>query len=450
MKERLSAFWQTFWGKIVKTFDKRLRKEKQFGIQEYSDTENINLLSAVVTKLTNLAMIEATFDVESDSTVAEPLKELCKGLEDKRFEITSQMLGLGDYAVFPATDRNGNLFNSFLDGNHFVISRVDGENIAEIYGIIDEYCDNKGKSYKLIRHHRLEQNGDLFVEVFTVNNTWERDSFEYWRDKQTAVVFQNANHIGVGFYKSPVTARGESNIRGVALNYGCAEIEGKIFEDIANRDTEMNNGKSILFADEQILTRSNEGGNELKNSKGFKIIDNIFRKRNKAGATGTDIDVYNPNLRIVEYTSKLNEDLALYEMQLGLSKGILTEAEATQNATATEINTSNANTVSMLNNIQNAIDKGNVETLKADGIYLNIPEDLWAYKSDYYNAFENPAEQWQRLSEAVDKGAAEVSDLTQWLFPKMTAEEIEEKLSKIKEKQTVDTDAAIERALMGA
>lgn len=439
----IRQFWSTFWQKIKVTYNKILRRDlsdkKSVG---YGETDKINLLAIAVNKITNLSMIEATYEVISDSSIVDRLKELCKNLEDKRFKITNEMLGYGDYVVFPATNKKGDIFHSFVDAEHFVISETDGEELMEIYGVLDEYNDTRGNFYKLVRHHKLAPDGDLLVEIFTVNKNWERVTLPEWKNKEIKVVYKNAEHIGIGHYKSPIMSRGRDSVYGKPLNYGCGEIECKIINDINNRDNEMNNGKSIIFADERIVEQSK--GN------GYSINENIFPKKIIAGQGGNDIDIYNPNLRISEYNSKLAEDLSLYESQLGFSKGMLTDANPTNSATATEINVSNASTISLLNNIQNAVDKGNIETLKADCVFLNISFDLWEYKSDYYNPFENPQAQFERLSSAIDKGAVEVEDMTKWLFPKLSEEEIAEKLTKIQEKKSIDTEAAINRALGGA
>lgn len=441
--EDLKRFWAVFWSRVKVTYNKLLRRNDDTkSAVKFSETDKINLLAIAVNKITNLSMIEATYEVISDSVIVEPLKKLCKNLESKRFKIAYEMLGNGDFFVFPATNKKGEIIHTYVDAKHFVISETDGEDLTEVYGVLDEYNDTKGNSYKLIRHHKLTPNGDLLVEIFTVNKSWERVFLPEWKEKEITVVYKNANHIGIGHYRSPVIERNTESVYGKPLNYGCGEIENKILNDIHNRDNEMENGKSIIFADERIVDKQRESG--------YKISENIFPKKIVAGQGSNDIDIYNPNLRIAEYNSKLAEDLALYESQLGFSKGMLTDANPTNSATATEINVSNASTIALINNIQTAIDNGNIETLKADCVFLNIAFDLWEYKSDYYNPFENPQAQFERLSTAIDKGAVEVSDMTKWLFPKSSEEEIAEKLAKIEEKKAFDTEAAINRALGGA
>ena len=177
-------------------------------------------------------------------------------------------------------------------------------------------------------------------------------------------------------------------------------------------------------------------------------MDNIIPVQARSGE-GSNIDIFNPTLRFSEHYGKLMADFALYEKQIGTSKGILTENETTETATATAVKRANADTLSMLDNIRNAIDDGNEMTLEADGIYLNVSKDLWHYTSDWFDPFEDPDIQWQRLIEAKQNGAAETEDMIQWLFPDMTEEEIADKIERIGTKQAADTEGALERILMG-
>ena len=87
-------------------------------------------------------------------------------------------------------------------------------------------------------------------------------------------------------------------------------------------------------------------------------------------------------------------------------------------------------------------------TLRADSVYLNIRSELWSYKSDYYDPFEDPSEQWTRLREAKEAGAAEAADLVKWLNPDFTKEQIDEKMTHISESNASVSNQALEQALL--
>lgn len=440
MFEKFKTFWNVFIDSIKQAYNKAF-KPIEDTVQSWRDTGKINLLDIFVGKLNNLANTEATFEVISDSTQAEPLKKLCKDIEDKRFNITAEMLATGDYYIFPATNSKGEIIHSYLTQQQVRILDMDGESITEAYGIIDWYIDKSNKVYYLLRHHKLDLNGTLNISYSVMSDNGKKTTLDRWADLDgREYSFINANHIGFGRYKSPIDSRGKSPIYGVPLNYGCGEIEQRIFNDYKLIEDEFTNGKSVIFTDPRNLMKDEE-------RKQYRIADNIIPIQSRAGQTGNNIDIFNPELRWTPHYSKLVEDMAIYERQVGTSKGILTDNETAYTATATAVKRANSDTMSLIDKIHNAVDVGNVMTLNADSVFLNISPELWQYKSDYYDPFEDPAEQWQRLIEAKQNNVAESADLVKWLFPNMSDDEIQEKLQRIDESIQSDTASAIERAM---
>lgn len=443
MFDKLKRFWTAFWSSIKQAYNQAFKNKPESDVQGWRDISAINFLAIFVTKLNNLVNSEATFDVESDSTQAERLKTLCKDLESKRFDITGGMLADGNYYVFPATNEKGELIHSYLASDQVCILNADGDDITEAYGVIDWYTDNDNKDYFLLRHHELDTNGTLTISYEVVDKTFKPTTLEKWGQYQDETYqFVGANHIGFGWYKSPADSRGLSPIYGVPLNFGCKEIEKKIFNDLKLIDDEFKNGKSVIFTDPRNVLKDTE-------TKGYKIAENIIPIQQRGGQSGANIDIFNPTLRYSEHYSKLVGDMALYERQVGTSKGILTDNETSYTATATAVKRANSDTLALIDKIRNAIDIGNKMTLEADAVFLNVSADLWNYTSDYMDPFEEPDTQWERLIEAKNNGAAETSDLVRWIFPRLTAEEIDEKIARIKEDEAVGTDEAIERVLSG-
>ena len=88
-------------------------------------------------------------------------------------------------------------------------------------------------------------------------------------------------------------------------------------------------------------------------------------------------------------------------------------------------------------------------TLKADAVFLNIAEDLWNVTFDFYDSFEDADKQYERISNAVDRGVLEKEDELRWLYPNMTDEEIADKLARISAQAQTNTDNALERILNG-
>lgn len=442
MFQKIKTFWSAFWSAIKSAYNKAFKEIPKDNTQDYRDIKSINFLAIFVSKLNNLSSIESTYDVVSDSAQADKLKDLCKDLESKRFDITSEFLGTGDYWCFPSHTSSGELFHRYVTQDRVRILDMDGEKITDLIGIIDEYVDNNNKIYYLNRRHTL--NGDtLVVETYVTNERNERAYLDEWSNVDgVAYQFKGANHIGVGRFKSPASSRGLSMVYGVPLNFGCEEIETKIFNDLAMIEAEFKNGKSVIFTDPRNLLKRD-------NNVGYEIAENIIPIQQRAGVSGSNIDIFAPALRYEGgFKNKLLDDMMQYEQQVGTDRGFLTPFE-NGGVTATEIRRANASTIALIDKIHTAIKKGVEMTLAADAVFLNISSDLYSLKFDFYDAFEDADKQYERLASAVDRGVAEKADEMQWLFPNLTIEEREEKLARISAESQVDSDAALEKILQG-
>lgn len=452
MFDKIKSFWGCFWTSLKEAYNRAFRDPPKEGTQDYRDTLNYNFLSVFVSKLNNLVNTEATFDIETDSTVAEPLGELVTDLESKRFDITAEMLATGDYWAFPSTDKSGNLYHRYIPQSDVRILDVDGEKLTSVIGVIDKYVGSDSKIYFLVRKHTL--NGTtLTIETYTTNSAYQKEYFEPWAEFESIYTFANADNIGVGRFKSPTSSRGKSPIYGVPLNYGCLDIENTIFNDISMIEQEFKNAKSLLFADPLILSKSVKTYINSKGQKttegGWIIPENLFPIDTRGGQSGANIDIFSPTIRYSEFKDKLFDDMHRYEQAVGTDRGFLTPFESTTATTATEIRRANASTIALIDKIHNALKTGIESTISADALFLNISKDLYTIQINWYDVFADETAAYNRICEAVNDGRAEEIDQMQWLFPDLSKEELEEKLARIKEKNQTNQDESLERILRG-
>jgi hypothetical protein len=82
-------------------------------------------------------------------------------------------------------------------------------------------------------------------------------------------------------------------------------------------------------------------------------------------------------------------------------------------------------------------------------VFLNIPLDLYEVTVDFFDAFQDEQELYNRIVSAVDRGVLEKEDELRWLYPNMTDEEIADKLARISAQAQTNTDQALERILAG-
>ena len=438
------GFWSNFWGFVKKKIDQYDEEKKiVVKVQDWENITEYNPLAIANTKLTSLVCDEATVELQTDSTLVEPLKPLADNLQAKLYELCSTMCGKGGVFVTMATGEDDEPYHRIIAPADVSVYRMVADKMYEVAMVIDKKIV-KHKEYRLIRHHILDENGTLYVYYYTTDKSGNEEYLADWEHyKNDNVAYYNANNIGVAYYKSPQDSRGLSQW-GVPLNFGCEEVENQIKVARNNLDEEMHLMKTKLFADETISRKIG-----TKDGERFDLPEGIYTIRKKAGVDGTLIDSFAPSTRYNDYKQKLIDAKADWEDMVGLDRGFLTEAEHTTGATATEIRTANTKTRSFVKKIQSAMFDGIKAILEADAVFLNIPLDLYTVMVDWFDAFLDEEAQYQRIANAVDRGVLEKEDELKWLYPNMTDEEIADKLARIQANNQVNTDMALERILQG-
>lgn len=438
------GFWSNFWGFVKKKIDQYDEEKKLVvKVQDWENITEYNPLAIANTKLTSLVCDEATVELQTDSTLVEPLIPLAENLEAKRYEICSTMCGKGGVFVTMATGEDDEPYHRIIAPADVSVYRMVADKMYEVAMVIDKKIV-KHREYRLIRHHILDENGTLYVYYYTTDKSGNEEYLAEWEHyKNDNVAYYNANNIGIAYYKSPQESRGLSQW-GVPLNFGCEEVEAKLKKASKDYDEEADLMKAKTFADESIVRKIT-----TKDGERFDLPEGIYTIRKKAGVDGTLIDSFSPPTRLADYKQKLIDAKADWEDMVGLDRGFLTEAEHTAGATATEIRTANTKTRSFVKKIQSAMFDGIKATLEADAVFLNIPLDLYEVTVDFFDAFQDEQELYNRIVSAVDRGVLEKEDELRWLYPNMTDDEIADKLARISAQAQTNTDQALERILAG-
>ena len=439
------GFWNNFWGFVKKKIDEYDEEKKiVVNVQDWEDVREYNPLAIANTKLTSLVCDEATVELQTDSTLVEPLIPLAENLEAKRYEICAMMNGKGGAFVTMATGEDDEPYHRVIAPADVSVYRMVANKMYEVAMVIDKKIV-KHREYRLVRHHILDENGTLYVYYYTTDKSGNEEYLAEWEHyKNDNVMYMNAFNIGVAYFRSPQDSRGLEPVWGVPLNFGCEEVEQSIKTARNNLDEEMHLMKTKLFADDSITRRI-----ATKEGDRYDLPEGIYTIRKKAGVDGTLIDSFAPSTRYNDYKQKLIDAKADWEDMVGLDRGFLTEAEHTAGATATEIRTANTKTRSFVKKIQSAMFDGIKATLEADAVFLNIPLDLYTVYIDWMDAFEDLDKQYERIVSAVDRGILEKADELKWLYPNMTDEEIADKLARVEAQSQVNTDVALERILNG-
>lgn len=438
------GFWSNFWGFVKKKIDQYDEEKKiVVKVQDWEDVREYNPLAIANTKLTSLVCDEATVELQTDSTLVQPLIPLAENLEAKRYEICAMMNGKGGCFVTMATGEDDEPYHRIIAPADVSVYSMVADKMYEVAMVIDKKVV-KHREYRLIRHHILDENGTLYVYYYTTDKSGNEEYLAEWEHyKNDNVMYMNAFNIGVAYFRSPQDSRGLSQW-GVPLNFGCEEVEAKLKKARNDYDEEAELMKAKLFADKSIVLAKKTTEGER-----YDLPEGIYTIQKRAGVDGTLIDSFSPPTRLADYKQKLIDAKADWEDMVGLDRGFLTEAEHTAGATATEIRTANTKTRSFVKKIQSAMFDGIKATLEADAVFLNIPLDLYSLKIDWFDTYQNEQELHDRISNDIQKGFEEIDEIIRFNHPNLTPEEIQEKIERIKATQAANTDQALERILAG-
>ena len=456
MKNAINSFWLGLLTKLNTKINQWLNKGKSTQETRLDDDSTVNFFVMVIKKVLNFIFIGCDFEVKTDNAVAEPLIELCEDLQSNCYKIGAYMLGGSDTPnnrsecwVIPCFEVVGGqqkLFHNYLGGDRVIITAMPAERISECYMILDAVKRND-KTYLLCRKHELDEKGNLTISYF-VGDENAREvtaAVPEWESLvMNEITYPSVNHIGFGRYKSPVLTVSD-DIYGKSLNHGCGVIEKQIQDCLKQIQEEFAHKGVKIFADDSIVKTRDKDGNPIN----ANVIDgHIYPVRSLAGVTASGfITEFSPAIRESSYYAHLTELLKQYEALCGLNN-VLTH-DTTANATATEINMLNADNIALVDNIRQAIRKGNIETLKADSIYLGIPlnRDLWSYDETWQEVFTDEQQMLENNIKMFEQGAMELRDLITFWFPTLTSEEVDEKVERIKAERQSNTQSSIESML---
>lgn len=448
---------KSFWRNLLLKLDKKINQwinsessgEKELGADDYSV---INFFLMILKKVLNHVFMQCEFEVVSDSVLCDRLKELCDDLKKNCYKIGAFMLGGSDteqkisecwvIPYFATVNGKKELFHSYVDGSRIKITGINGENISECYIVLDAIRKNN-KTYFLCRRHSLDLSGTLTINYFTADENANECavSFSDWDDVlQIETTFKGANHIGFGRYKSPVLSFGNT-IYGKPLNFGCSVIEHEIEDCLNQIRTEFKASGKKLFADSSIV-KTDKTGKQYIN----KIDELVYPFQAKAGTNAKMIEEFNPEIRESAYYFRLTKLLEQYQSLMGVNE-LVTHEKSGNAATATEIKQLNIDNIALEDSIRQAIRAGNIDTLKADGLYLGIREDLWTYDETWLDIYDDEQQRTDNLLKFYESGAAEQEDLIKYYFPTLSEDEIKEKAERINAAKSIDINGSIENML---
>lgn len=424
--EKENNVWETIKNLIIRLFG--VKPEKSSGeterqnrwVSKYEDPTGINFTEIFASRLTTLAVTDATLSVNGDSRRAALIYDtLSEQIWNKKQSIVAAALGCGGIMLIPYISDN-RIYIDTVTQNRICINETRGGNVTKCT-VIASYIKKGTHTYIRLTDHSLE-NGVYVIKSRAVadNVPVPLSILPEWATVSPEIRIANVKRLPVGYLRCPKDNRRPDSVEGVPITFGCEEQIKNIEETLSQAAREYKLKSCFVGVDDTML------GPDKKLPS-----DGLF-KTFRGDGDGELWHEFSPEIRSSAYAERIKQQFELLEKQVGTSKGILTVPEAA--ATATEVRRGQYDTFALISAIRNAVEKAINDVAYAVDVlanYANLsPSGKYEVKIDWdLSLLEDSAQTWQQMRDAQSIGAMSKAELRAFL----TNENLEKAQSKIDE-----------------
>lgn len=425
MWTELIEWIKKLFGKKKTSANREQQSENQKYSEEYSDTKDINFTDIFSSRLAMHTMSDSTAEIPPDNARADFLNTVLSDVWAKSKKIVSLALGVGGVALVPYV-KNGKILYNIVTQDRLIINGKDGDKIIDATILADRLIINDRAFYRFTNY--TVENNTLYITNKAINSSGAPCVVEEWKEIPD-IAISNVDRVLFGFIKSPIDNRKCSDDYGVPVTYGCHKIIDEIKECLDQYKKEFNLKKVKLQVDGRVLDKDPKTGKAI-------IKDDLFMEG--ISADGDLFNIFDPAIRDVSFRNRLTDLFSLLEKEVGTSKGILTEPQATyENGEA--IRRSVGATFAIVTDIRKAVEKGFADYLYACDVLANFfnlcPQGEYEVQYDWsYSMIESAEESWMQRKELQAAGGLSLAELRAYV----TGEDIEtaeEKVAEIKEQE---------------
>ena len=410
-----------FGVKPQKTQDEQSQQEEER--RQYEQARQINFDAIFAQKLSKKAMTESKITIETDNARSVLLDKTLQEIWGKmKADLCAYAIGTGGFFIVPYVSR-GKIKYDVVSQDRVIINTVEGNTITACTIIADFFA----RDYK--RYTRLTDY-TLIDGVCTITNRAVRDgaqipldSVPQWQGIPEVIGITGCKALPLSYFRGAKSRRKAGDIYGTNICYGCNDTIRDINETLCEIRKEYLNKQSRLGIDERMIITGTDG-------KSRRVPDNYIKLHTDSNSF---FEIFDPAIRDTSYYNRLDKLFALLEVQVGTSRGILTE-QTTAYATATEIKQANFDTFTMVDGIRTNMETGVnqlVEVLQVLANYYNLsPAGEVLYKITWdYQQTESSTETWAQIRDGVAMHAVSPVEARQYIFPSESREQAEKAIA---------------------
>jgi len=416
-----------FGVKAVRKTELEQSQEAAF-VAAYEDINEVNIVNVVANKMANKVCAEADIEVTGpkretpdgkggarmetvESERAGFLNDALKRVVRKLNMITARVFGTGGVVLKPYV-YNGQIYTDILPQDRMAVIEQAGEVVTKAGFLADRFEDGESV-YKRMEFHSLDGQGN-----YTIENRAMKDDVEVplksvpgWAGIEPLVVITGVERMLWAMVACPVDNRKDAHsIYGVPVTYGQEKLIKMAVDLINEVPDEYKNKKAFVGADEALF-RDERGRQALPESGLYKLF------RATGGVDSQSFwEIFSPEIRHTAYFTGIEYIFGLLEKGMALNKGILTDMQ-TQNATATEIRRSTADTFSTVDGMRDKLEEALTHLVYAFDVIANAfglaPEGEYELNFDWsYELLEDSQETFDQIERTVAAGGLGVEHLT--------------------------------------
>lgn len=412
MFESVKDIIYSLFGKIVKQTKKDIQDAKE-QTREYQDTGQENITAIFANSLSTLAFSDSSISITNNDTTTKRTELLNSVMQDFWTNIKQNIAignGCGMIVSIPYCV-NGKLYIDNVSKDRVYVSGMQGKDITKLTVMAAIRRTDNGIKYVRWTDYSIDNGIYTIRQKATKNNIpCPLTEVEDWAGILPEMHIANVDKLPVGIYKCPTSSRRPDKIDGVPITYGCQKTIDRIHACLEDLDKEYKNKKVKVFADSSLFDKNDKVDKTL--FKQFTVDGSLKDK--------TFFQIFDPAFRDTAYYNRLEHLFAQIEKEVGTSRGILTDLNITNGATATEIKRATYQTFSLCGDIHKNTEKyidGLVYGLNVLANYFNLtPESDYQINYDWsYSMIEDTQNTFNQLIQAKSVGAVETAEIRQYV-----------------------------------
>ena len=412
MFEDIKSIIFKLFGIKVKQSKKDIAEAKE-QTQDYQDTATENITAIFANSLSTLAFSDSSISIAYNNTTTKRTELLNSIMQDFWANIKQNIAignGCGMIVSIPY-HVNGRLYIDNISKDRIFISGMQGKDITKLTAIAAIRHTDNGIKYMRWTDYSIDNGVYTIRQKATKNNEpCPLSEIEDWAKILPEMHIANVDRLPVGIYKCPASNRRPDKMDGVPITYGCQKTIDRIHNCLESLDKEYKNKEAKVFADSSLFDENDKIDKTL--FKQFTVDSPLNAK--------TFFEIFDPAFRDTSYYNRLEHLFAQVEKEVGTSRGILTDLNVANGATATEIKRATYQTFSLCDDIHKNTEKyidGLVYGLNVLANHFNLtPESDYQIKYDWsYSMLEDTQNTFNQLVQGKSLSAIETAEIRQFI-----------------------------------